>query len=1169
MRTFVWFGIPNGKKQRIKGENFKMNTKSQRALIAICLIAIMSLFPTNLSINKVYASDTGFVPASASFQGTSGSGVFAAPLAMNPADNSTVMTNVTSTVTQNSTVTTTVTSSSTANSTVPANVTSSSTEDTTATEYVVVFDVDPSGAGSTDPSDSLSSSAGSSISISATANSGYEFSGWSVSDPSSITIDDPSSASTSATINGVGTITANFSPTTAELADTETFVLCDPGAVEVGGSTTCTVTVTGGSSTEGQTVSWGSAGSGMFDSTECTLDETGACSVTYAPLEVGDGGHTITANYAGDATHNPSTGNFTLAVTEGTTTVTTPTTTVASSGNATIWTDKADYAPGDTPTIYGSGFQPNAGITVSVTRPEGTVNAWLVSSDDSGSFTTSYATDTLVDGTFTVTATDGTNTATTTFTDASFGLAPSSGPVGTSVTATITGNGGGSGTGSIYWDGSALSPAVLITCKNGAASFTVPLSSSAGSHTVTAYGCSGVPSASFSVTTPSLTLTPDNGLSGTVTTLSGASYAPGYTYYYCYESGTVATACLNTNPSRSTFTAVAGGIRAGEIPLHTTLTITGSPGPYVVVVSDSVSSTVDAHQAFTVNPLTAYVNFATTGLPTNTPVSVTWSGTDPSNNPITDPTNFNSPGPSSPSIGTQPGTSFTFSFPATIGTYYLVDTSQSSPFNTGISGSTTTVTATYVHVAQVNFATTGLPSGASVTVSWTKTNAQGHSASGSTTFNSPGPSANEGTQPGTTFTYSFPASITVSSITYNYVSASPASGFTTGAGGTTTTVTATYQLADTTPPTISCTVPDQTVWYGSDVTVQCTASDSGSGLANPSDASFDLSTSVSAGTETASAQTTSHQVCDNAGNCATAGPYTFKVDKKAPEVSCTPPDNTIWYGDNVNVPCTATDGGSGVAPPADESFSLSTNVPADTETDSALTDFRTVCDAVNNCAPQSGPFTFKVDKKKPSLGACPVAGPFILNSGLHSVGPITAYDYGSGLDPGASTLTGTVDTSSVGTKSITFTAVDNVENSQSNVCTYVVKYNFIGFFQPVDNPPVVNIGRAGRTIPIKFQLTDAQGNLITSMTPLPVTMRVLEVACTTFTSDPVDPYVIPDTSGSTSLRYDPMANQWIFNWQTAKGMAGKCYQIVVLQNDPGGTMSNIILATAYFALKPA
>jgi hypothetical protein len=147
--------------------------------------------------------------------------------------------------------------------------------------------------------------------------------------------------------------------------------------------------------------------------------------------------------------------------------------------------------------------------------------------------------------------------------------------------------------------------------------------------------------------------------------------------------------------------------------------------------------------------------------------------------------------------------------------------------------------------------------------------------------------------------------------------------------------------------------------------------------------------------------------------------------------------------------------------------------------------------------------------------------------------------------------------------------VDNVENSQSNVCTYVVKYNFIGFFQPVDNPPVVNIGRAGRTIPIKFQLTDAQGNLITSMTPLPVTMRVLEVACTSFTSDPVDPYVIPDTSGSTSLRYDPMANQWIFNWQTAKGMAGKCYQIVVLQNDPGGTMSNIILATAYFALKPA
>ena len=105
-------------------------------------------------------------------------------------------------------------------------------------------------------------------------------------------------------------------------------------------------------------------------------------------------------------------------MTTGTVVVTTTTSsTGTASGVATIWTDQADYAPVDTPIIYGSGFLPNANITVSVARPEGTVNTWLTVSDGSGGFQTSYATDGLVVGTFTVTATDGTNAATTTFTD--------------------------------------------------------------------------------------------------------------------------------------------------------------------------------------------------------------------------------------------------------------------------------------------------------------------------------------------------------------------------------------------------------------------------------------------------------------------------------------------------------------------------------------------------------------------------------------------------------------------------------------------------------------------------------------------------------------------------------------------------------------------------------
>lgn len=213
--------------------------------------------------------------------------------------------------------------------------------------------------------------------------------------------------------------------------------------------------------------------------------------------------------------------------------------------------------------------------------------------------------------------------------------------------------------------------------------------------------------------------------------------------------------------------------------------------------------------------------------------------------------------------------------------------------------------------------------------------------------------------------------------------------------------------------------------------------------------------------------------------------------------------------------------------------------------------------------------TVMIDSAAPVLGNCPIAGPWILNS-VQTVGPIEAGDVVSGLNSDASALTALVNTGTVGTTTVTFKAVDNAGNSASKSCPYNVIYRFTGFLPPVDNPPVVNLGRAGRTIPLKFQLSDANGVFISSTTPLPATIKIQEVACSTFNGDPVDPNTLPDANptGSTSLRYDPTTNQWIFNWQTSKTMAGKCYKIIVYQNNPNGTVSSIILVTAYFQLKP-
>jgi hypothetical protein len=90
-------------------------------------------------------------------------------------------------------------------------------------------------------------------------------------------------------------------------------------------------------------------------------------------------------------------------------------------GTATIWTNKADYMPEEAVTIYGSGFLPDTEITGTVIRPtmpEATVDSWATLSDSAGNFIYEYQLDGIT-GTYTVTATDGTNTAPTiTFTDA-------------------------------------------------------------------------------------------------------------------------------------------------------------------------------------------------------------------------------------------------------------------------------------------------------------------------------------------------------------------------------------------------------------------------------------------------------------------------------------------------------------------------------------------------------------------------------------------------------------------------------------------------------------------------------------------------------------------------------------------------------------------------------
>jgi microsomal dipeptidase-like Zn-dependent dipeptidase len=119
---------------------------------------------------------------------------------------------------------------------------------------------------------------------------------------------------------------------------------------------------------------------------------------------------------------------------------------------------------------------------------------------------------------------------------------------------------------------------------------------------------------------------------------------------------------------------------------------------------------------------------------------------------------------------------------------------------------------------------------------------------------------------------------------------------------------------DRTGPVPVCDLADGQ-WHPGNVTLQCSASDALSGLADPADAAFALSTSVPDGVETANAATGSRSLADVAGNLGTAGPVQGNhIDRKAPSITIVVPSAAVYA---IHQPVAAsygcTDGGSGLA----------------------------------------------------------------------------------------------------------------------------------------------------------------------------------------------------------------------------------------------------------------
>ena len=142
-----------------------------------------------------------------------------------------------------------------------------------------------------------------------------------------------------------------------------------------------------------------------------------------------------------------------------------------------------------------------------------------------------------------------------------------------------------------------------------------------------------------------------------------------------------------------------------------------------------------------------------------------------------------------------------------------------------------------------------------------------------------------------------------------------------------------------------------------------------------------------------------------------------------------------------------------------------------------------------------------------------------------------------------------INTSAVGSHSFTVSATDNAGNSASLTVIYSVIYsspNLAFFLPPIENNRVFKLGR---TVPVKFQLTDVNGAHISTAVANAVAKLVLQKYSGSEPS--AEPIEATSTSGADSgnlSRYDSTENQYIYNLSTSSLSTGT-WQIKVMLDD--------------------
>jgi hypothetical protein len=330
---------------------------------------------------------------------------------------------------------------------------------------------------------------------------------------------------------------------------------------------------------------------GSIVSGDATADDAGAwsCGLSLA-------GDAVTGDYSYTAA------GLTSGVSQsGTFTVTAP----AASSAPWIKSDQADYAPASTVTLTSGNWQPGEAVSLLVNDSIG--QTWQstanVTADASGAFTYQVVLPDSFVATYSVTATGtGGDSATTTFTDAIGSISPTSGPEGSSFVLTVNRSGGlaYNSTSRIVFGGTTLTT-TLVTNARLTATVPASLVADEGTVAVTVSGAGAGGTGVFTITEGDVfTLTPkaisatsNAPFSGTVATL-GDTYdntATGtFTATINWGDGSAPSTGTVTRTGAGTYDVTGSHTWAAPFQSTTVKTATAYPAATIPVANNGTTS---------------------------------------------------------------------------------------------------------------------------------------------------------------------------------------------------------------------------------------------------------------------------------------------------------------------------------------------------------------------------------------------------------------------------------------------------------------------------------------------------------------------------------------------------------------------------------------------------